>query len=217
MGNPQTTISATKIMSVFFPLKPLKNKFSDNFIATQIADFIPKLAQYSDKAIIYKIDKERFYTYDYKLKAFDEKSELVDNATIVVIFSIDKSKNVDFSEMFDESFFKSVNTIRMHRKRIDVIGSEKPSYIFYTINSTKLLNNVISIIQKPNSDIENQTKTFFVLSANNAKREINPLEKSFSTEKICRMNYIFTIELDRAQNEKFFKTLKIRIGSKIKS
>lgn len=211
--------STTKLISVFFPLKPLKNKFSENFISIQVADFIPKLSEFTDKSIIYKIDKERFYTYDLKDEAFDDKFDVVDNQTIVVIFSVDKTSQIDISDLFEPDFSKSVNTIRIHRKRVDspVTGS-KPSYIFYTINSTKLLNSIIPIIQndKPEKGETVGGKTYFILGANNAKRDINPLEKAFTTEKICRMNYVTTIEYDKIIDENYAKTLKRKINSQIK-
>lgn len=210
--------STTKLISVFFPLKPLKNKFSENFISIQIADFIPRLADFTDKAIIYKIDKERFYTYDLKSEKFDDKFDVVDNQTIVVIFSINKSSQIDVSELFEDDFSKSINTIRVHRKRVDTKAkSVKPSYIFYTINSTRLLNSIIPIIQGDKGDDESSGgKTYFILSANNAKRDINPLEKSFTTEKICRMNYLTTVNYNSEIDENFTKTLKRKINSQIK-
>jgi hypothetical protein len=219
-GNTSIKKSTTKIMAIFFPLKPLKNKFSNSFISTQISEFIPKLKKYSDKAILYKIDKERFYTFDFKKEAFDDKFEVVDNQTIVVIFSVDKSENVDISDMFEEDFFKSVNTIRIHRKRVDPIVQEaddaqKPYYVFYTINSTRLLNSIISVIQTPDPDSSKETKTFFILSANNARRNIDPTEKSFSTEKICRMNYITTIDLMKQQSDNFTKSIKRKMNFQI--
>jgi len=211
--------SNTKLISIFFPLKPLRNKFSDSFISMKIAEFIPKLAPFSEKVIIYKIDKERFYTYDLKEEKFDNKFEIVDNQTLVLIFSVDKNENIDISNMFEDDFLKNVNTIRIHRKRIDPTpsGSEvqKPSYIFFTINSTKLVNNLIPIIMEP--DVDNKSKTFFILSANNAKRDINPLEKSFSTEKLCRMLYVSTIVLDNSLNSEWVKSFKKRIGAQIKN
>jgi hypothetical protein len=215
--------STTKLISVFFPLKPLKNKFSENFISIQIADFVPKLSSYTDKAIIYKIDKERFYTYDLKTETFDDNFDVVDNQTIVVIFSIDKSSQIDVSNLFENDFSKSINTIRIHRKRVDPLVSNdniRPSYIFYTINSTRLLNSIIPIIQSDKPEGNEETlggKTYFILGANNAKRDINPLDKAFTTEKICRMNYISTIIYDKiADNENFAKTLKRKINNQIK-
>lgn len=218
MSNSTQPKSAnTKIIAVFFPLKPLKNKFSDSFISAQVADFLPKLKRYSDKAILYKIDKERFYTYDFREESFDDKFEVVDNHTIVVIFSVDKSENVDISDLFEEDFFKSVNTIRIHRKRIDHnTENSKPSYIFYTINSTKLLNNIIQ--QVIGDDAPNEGgKTYFILSANNAKRNIDATERSFSTEKICRMNYIMTVNLSKDEEEEnFSKSIKKKLSFQIK-
>jgi len=215
----QTTekTSTTKLISVFFPLKPLKNKFSENFISIQIADFIPKLHSFTDKAIIYKIDKERFYTYDLKDEAFDDRFDVVDNQTIVIIFSVDKTTQIDVSDLFEPDFSKSVNTIRIHRKRVDAEGS-KPSYIFYTINSTKLLNSIIPIVQGDKSENGETSggKTYFILGANNAKRDIDPLEKAFTTEKICRMNYVTTIEYDKIIDENYAKTLKRKINAQIK-
>lgn len=210
-------LNNTKLISIFFPLKPLRNKFSDNFISMKIADFIPKLEPFSDKVILYKIDKERFYTYDLKTEKFDNKFEVVDNQTLVIIFSVDKSENVDISGMFEEDFLKNVNTIRVHRKRIDPVGVEgkKPSYIFFTINSTKLVNSIIPIIQEP--DPENKSKTFFILSANNAKRDINPLERAFSTEKLCRMNYLSTINLKDSLVADWSKSFKKRVLLQIKN
>jgi len=213
--------STTKLISVFFPLKPLKNKFSENFISIQIADFVPKLSKFTDKAIIYKIDKERFYTYDLKAEAFDDKFDVVDNQTIVVIFSVDKTSQIEIGDLFEPDFSKSVNTIRIHRKRVDSVatGQAKPSYIFYTINSTKLLNSIIPIIQNDNPEAGETVggKTFFILGANNAKRDINPLDKSFTTEKICRMNYVTTIDYGNIVfNEEYAKTLKRKINSQIK-
>jgi len=215
----QTTekTSTTKLISVFFPLKPLKNKFSENFISIQIADFIPKLHSFTDKAIIYKIDKERFYTYDLKDEAFDDRFDVVDNQTIVIIFSVDKTTQIDVSDLFEPDFSKSVNTIRIHRKRVDAEGS-RPSYIFYTINSTKLLNSIIPIVQGDKSENGETSggKTYFILGANNAKRDIDPLEKAFTTEKICRMNYVTTIEYDKIIDENYAKTLKRKINAQIK-
>jgi len=213
--------STTKLISVFFPLKPLKNKFSENFISIQVADFIPKLVTFTQKAIIYKIDKERFYTYDLKNEAFDDKFDVVDNQTVVVIFSVDKTSQIDISNLFEPDFSKSVNTIRIHRKRVDSVapGRAKPSYIFYTINSTKLLNSIVPIIQndKPENGETSGGKTYFILGANNAKRDINPLEKAFTTEKICRMNYVTTVDFDNIiMNEEYAKTLKRKINSQIK-
>jgi len=213
--------STTKLISVFFPLKPLKNKFSENFISIQVADFIPKLVAFTQKAIIYKIDKERFYTYDLKNEAFDDKFDVVDNQTVVVIFSVDKTSQIDISNLFEPDFSKSVNTIRIHRKRVDSVapGRAKPSYIFYTINSTKLLNSIVPIIQndKPDNGESIGGKTYFILGANNAKRDINPLEKAFTTEKICRMNYVTTVDFDNIiMNEEYAKTLKRKINSQIK-
>lgn len=213
--------STTKLISVFFPLKPLKNKFSENFISIQVANFIPKLDKFTDKSIIYKIDKERFYTYDLKTESFDDKFDVVDNQTIVVIFSVDKNSQIDISDLFEPDFSKSVNTIRIHRKRVDSVasGQAKPSYIFYTINSTKLLNSVIPIIQndKPEEGEVAGGKTFFILGANNAKRDISPLDKAFTTEKICRMNYVTTIEYDKITNDdSYTKMLKRKINSQIK-
>jgi len=213
--------STTKLISVFFPLKPLKNKFSENFISIQVADFIPKLVAFTQKAIIYKIDKERFYTYDLKNEAFDDKFDVVDNQTVVVIFSVDKTSQIDISNLFEPDFSKSVNTIRIHRKRVDSVapGRAKPSYIFYTINSTKLLNSIVPIIQndKPENGETSGGKTYFILGANNAKRDINPLEKAFTTEKICRMNYVTTVDFDNIiMNEEYAKTLKRKINSQIK-
>jgi len=213
--------STTKLISVFFPLKPLKNKFSENFISIQVADFIPKLVAFTQKVIIYKIDKERFYTYDLKNEAFDDKFDVVDNQTVVVIFSVDKTSQIDISNLFEPDFSKSVNTIRIHRKRVDSVapGRAKPSYIFYTINSTKLLNSIVPIIQndKPDNGESIGGKTYFILGANNAKRDINPLEKAFTTEKICRMNYVTTVDFDNIiMNEEYAKTLKRKINSQIK-
>lgn len=213
--------STTKLISVFFPLKPLKNKFSDNFISIQIADFMPKLVKYTDKSIIYRIDKERFYTYDLKAESFDNKFDVVDNQTVVVIFSVDKSSQIDVGDLFEPDFSKSVNTIRIHRKRVDPVdpNQAKPSYIFYTINSTKLLNSIIPLIQndRPETGETKGGKTFFILGANNAKRDINPLDKAFTTEKICRMNYITTIEYDNMiWNEEYAKNLKRKISNQIK-
>jgi hypothetical protein len=213
--------STTKLISVFFPLKPLKNKFSENFISIQIADFMPKLESFTDKAIIYKIDKERFYTYDLKNESFDDKFDVVDNQTIVIIFSVDKTSQVDISRLFEPDFSKSVNTIRVHRKRVDSVasGQAKPSYIFYTINSTKLLNSIVPIIQndKPEQGEAVGGKTFFILGANNAKRDLDPLNKAFTTEKICRMNYVSTIEYDNIIfNDEYAKNLKRKINSQIK-
>jgi hypothetical protein len=207
--------STTKLIAVFFPLKPLKNKFSGNFIGLKIVEFLSKLGTTTEKAIVYKIDKERFYTYDLKTEAFDDSFDVVDNETIVVIFSVDKTQQIDVSDLFESDFLKNVNTIRIHRKRVD--GAEKPSYIFYTINSTKLLNSVVPIVQadKPTKDEPSGGKTYFVLSANNAKRDINPLEKAFTTEKICRMNYISTVEIVSFENETFQKSLKKKIISQI--
>lgn len=223
MASQQSTekTSTTKLISVFFPLKPLKNKFSENFISIQVADFIPKLVKYTDRAIIYKIDKERFYTYDLKNETFDDKFDVVDNQTIVTIFSVDKSCQIDISDLFEPDFAKSVNTIRIHRKRVDSVaaGLAKPSYIFYTINSTKLLNSIIPLIQndRPENGETVGGKTFFILGANNAKRDINPLERAFTTEKICRMNYLTTIDYDNIVfNEEYAKTLKRKINSQIK-
>jgi hypothetical protein len=223
MAGEQSTekTSTTKLISVFFPLKPLKNKFSENFISIQIADFIPKLVKYTDKSIIYKIDKERFYTYDLKEESFDDKFDVVDNQTIVVIFSIDKSSQIDITNLFEPDFSKNINTIRIHRKRVDSVaaGLAKPSYIFYTINSTKLLNSIVPIIQsdKPENGEAVGGKTYFILGANNAKRDINPLEKAFTTEKICRMNYVTTIDYDNIIfNEDYAKNLKRKINSQIK-
>lgn len=214
--------STTKLISVFFPLKPLKNKFSENFISIQIADFIPKLSKFTDKSLIYKIDKERFYTYDLKSESFEDKFDVVDNQTIVVIFSVDKSSQVEISDLFEPDFAKSVNTIRIHRKRVDAVaaGLAKPSYIFYTINSTKLLNSIIPLIQNDKPENEGDVvggKTFFILGANNAKREFSHLEKAFTTEKICRMNYVTTIEYDKIElDENYTKALKRKINSQIK-
>lgn len=224
MNNINSTekTSTTKLISVFFPLKPLKNKFSENFISIQIADFMPKLVSFTDKAIIYKIDKERFYTYDLKNESFDDKFDVVDNQTVVIIFSVDKTSQVDISGLFEPDFSKSVNTIRIHRKRVDSVASgqaNKPSYIFYTINSTKLLNSIVPIIQndKPEQGETVGGKTFFILGANNAKRDISPLEKAFTTEKICRMNYVATIEYSSIVfNEEYAKNLKRKINSQIK-
>jgi len=224
MAGEQSTekTSTTKLISVFFPLKPLKNKFSENFISIQIADFVPKLNSFTDKAIIYKIDKERFYTYDLENEAFEDKFDVVDNQTIVVIFSIDKSSQIDVSDLFEPDFAKSINTIRIHRKRVDpLVASDniRPSYIFYTINSTKLLNSIIPIIQndKPEKDEVSGGKTYFILGANNAKRDINPLDKAFTTEKICRMNYISTIVYDKiVDDDNYAKTLKRKINNQIK-
>jgi hypothetical protein len=211
--------STTKLISVFFPLKPLKNKFSENFISIQIADFIPKLASFTDKAIVYKIDKERFYTYDLKTEAFDDRFDVVENQTMVVIFSVDKTSQINVSDLFEPDFSKSVNTIRIHRKRIDPVVKDscKPSYIFYTINSTKLLNSLIPIVQADKPELgEAGGKTYFILSANNAKRDINPLENAFTTEKICRMNYVTTIEYGKIVDENYSKTLKRKINNQIK-
>lgn len=213
--------STTKLISVFFPLKPLKNKFSENFISIQVADFIPKLVKFTQKVIVYKIDKERFYTYDLKTESFDDKFDVVDNQTIVVIFSVDKTSQIDISGLFEPDFSKSVNTIRIHRKRVDSVasGQAKPSYIFYTINSTKLLNSIIPIVQndKPENGESIGGKTYFILGANNAKRDINPLEKAFTTEKICRMNYVTTVDFDNIiVTEEYAKTLKRKINSQIK-
>ena len=212
--------STTKLISVFFPLKPLKTKFSENFISIQIADFIPKLADFTDKAIIYKIDKERFYTYDLTNELFDDKFDVVDNQTIVVIFSVEKTSQIDISGLFEPDFSKSVNTIRIHRKRVDSVasGQAKPSYIFYTINSTKLLNSLIPIVQADVPEAgDTGGKTYFILSAANAKRNINPLESAFTTEKICRMNYLTTVEYDNIVfNDEYVKILKRKINSQIK-
>lgn len=213
--------STTKLISVFFPLKPLKNKFSENFISIQIADFIPKLVKFTQKVIIYKIDKERFYTYDLVSESFDDKFDVVDNQTVVVIFSVDKTSQIDIANLFEPDFSKSVNTIRIHRKRVDSVapGRAKPSYIFYTINSTKLLNSIVPLIQNDNPDNGEAAggKTFFILGANNAKRDISPLEKAFSTEKICRMNYVTTVDFDNIiMTEEYAKTLKRKINSQIK-
>jgi hypothetical protein len=221
----------TKLISVFFPLKPLRNKFSNNFISSQISSFIPKLNKFTEKTIVYKIDKEIFYTYDLNKEKFDNSSEIVENQTIVVIFSVNKTENVDLSSMFEEDFFKNINTIRVHRKRIDHLTlNSKPSYIFYTINSTKLLNNIVPLLNG-NSSKEGEPvggKTYFILSANNAKRDIDPLEKSFSTEKICRMNYIITVDLKKELKADLLETrywleddlsklLRKKIGSQIKN
>jgi hypothetical protein len=211
--------STTKLISVFFPLKPLKNKFSENFISIQIADFIPKLASFTDKAIVYKIDKERFYTYDLKTEAFDDRFDVVENQTMVVIFSVDKTSQINVSDLFEPDFSKSVNTIRIHRKRIDSVVKDtcKPSYIFYTINSTKLLNSLIPIVQSDQPEAGDAGgKTYFILSANNAKRDINPLENAFTTEKICRMNYVTTVEYGKIVDENYTKSLKRKINNQIK-
>jgi len=211
--------STTKLIAVFFPLKPLKNKFSENFISIQIADFIPKLSQFTDKAIVYKIDKERFYTYDLKIESFDDRFDVVENQTMVVIFSVDKTSQINVSDLFEPDFSKSVNTIRIHRKRIDPTSANgcKPSYIFYTINSTKLLNSLIPLIQSDQPEAgDTGGKTFFILSANNAKRDINPLEHAFTTEKICRMNYVTTVEYGKIVDENYTKTLKRKINNQIK-
>jgi hypothetical protein len=211
--------STTKLISVFFPLKPLKNKFSENFISIQIADFIPKLASFTDKAIVYKIDKERFYTYDLKTEAFDDRFDVVENQTMVVIFSVDKTSQINVSDLIEPDFSKSVNTIRIHRKRIDSVVKDtcKPSYIFYTINSTKLLNSLIPIVQSDQPEAGDAGgKTYFILSANNAKRDINPLENAFTTEKICRMNYVTTVEYGKIVDENYTKSLKRKINNQIK-
>ncbi len=211
--------STTKLISVFFPLKPLRNKFSENFISIQIADFIPKLAAFTDKAIIYKIDKERFYTYNLKSEAFDNSFDVVENQTIVVIFSVDKMSQINITDLFEPDFSKSVNTIRIHRKRIDPIVKDscKPSYIFYTINSTKLLNSLIPIVQGDLPEAgESGGKTYFILSAANAKRNIDPLESAFTTEKICRMNYVTTVEYNKIVDENYTKSLKRKINNQIK-
>lgn len=223
MATDQSTekTSATKLISVFFPLKPLKNKFSENFISIQIADFIPKLNKFTDKAIVYKIDKERFYTYNLKNEAFDDRFDVVENQTMVVIFSVDKTSQIDVSDLFESDFSKNINTIRIHRKRIDSLAAAegyKPSYIFYTINSTKLLNSLIPLIQSDKPEAGEQGgKTFFILSANNAKREISPLDHAFTTEKICRMNYVTTVEYGKIIDENYAKTLKRKIGNQIKN
>lgn len=214
--------SNTKLISIFFPLKPLKNKFSDNFISMKIAELIPKLAPFSEKVMLYKIDKERFHTYDLKYEKFDNKFEIVDNQTLVLIFSVDKNKNIDISDMFEEDFLKNVNTIRIHRKRVDHnIEDSKPSYVFYTINSVNLLNSILPLLHLEGElSKEGEIiggKTYFILSANNAKRDINPLEKSFSTEKICRMNYISTIILDDKLTSDWSKSFKKRINLQIKN
>jgi hypothetical protein len=212
--------STTKLISVFFPLKPLKNKFSENFISIQIADFIPKLIKSTQKAIVYKIDKERFYTYDLKTEAFGDRFDVVENQTMVVIFSVDKTSQIDISGLFEPDFSKNVNTIRIHRKRIDplVKDSCKPSYIFYTINSTKLLNSLIPLIQSDQPEAGDAGgKTYFILSANNAKRDLDPLENAFTTEKICRMNYVTTVDFDNIIfNDEYAKSLKRKINNQIK-
>ena len=212
--------STTKLISVFFPLKPLRNKFSENFISIQIADFIPKLTAFTEKVILYKIDKERFYTYDLKTEAFDNRFDVVENQTMVVIFSVDKASQINVADLFEPDFSKSVNTIRIHRKRIDPIVKDscKPSYIFYTINSTKLLNSLIPIVQSDQPEAgETGGKTYFILSANNAKRDISPLESAFTTEKICRMNYVTTVEFGSImKDENYAKTLKRKINNQIK-
>lgn len=216
-GGTQSTekTSTTKLIAVFFPLKPLKNKFSGNFIGLKIVDFLSKLDSITEKAIVYKIDKERFYTYDLKTERFEDSFDVVDNETIVTIFSVDKTRQIDVSDLFEADFLKNVNTIRIHRKRVD--GAAKPSYIFYTINSTKLLNSIVPIVQadKAIKDEPSGGKTYFVLSANNAKRDINPLEKSFTTEKICRMNYVSTVEISSFANDAFTKSLRKKIISQI--
>jgi len=205
----------TKLIAVFFPLKPLKTKFSDNFIAQQITNFVSNLVEVTDKTIFYKIDKERFYTFDFKKEKFDDDFDVVDNETIVSVFSVEKEKNVDFSSNFNSDFAKHVNTIRIHRKKIKSTENKKSSYIFFTINSTKLLNNIEPLISK---DSSNLGKTFFILSANNAKRnDLNPLEKSFSTEKICRMNYFTTIDLKNNLSHDFLKNFKKKLEFKIKT
>jgi hypothetical protein len=209
--------TTTKLISVFFPLKPLKNKFSENFISIQIADFIPKLVEFTNKVIIYKIDKERFYTYDFKKENFDDRFDVVDNQTVVTIFSVDKSAQVEISSLFEPDFAKNVNTIRVHRKRVDSSNGFKPSYVFYTINSVKLLNSIVPLIQNDNKVDNESNKTFFILSANNAKRDLDPLEKSYSTEKICRMNYVSTINFESTiLDETFAKNLKRKINAQIK-
>jgi hypothetical protein len=211
--------STTKLISVFFPLKPLRNKFSENFISIQIADFIPKLNKFTDKAILYKIDKERFYTYNLKTEVFEDRFDVVENQTMVVIFSVDKTSQINISDLFEPDFSKSVNTIRIHRKRIDPIAKDlcKPSYIFYTINSTKLLNSLIPIVQGDLPEAgETGGKTYFILSANNAKRDINPLENAFTTEKICRMNYVATVEYGKIVDENYAKSLKRKVNNQIK-
>lgn len=212
--------STTKLISVFFPLKPLRNKFSENFISIQIADFIPKLSAFTEKAIIYKIDKERFYTYNLETEAFDDRFDVVENQTMVVIFSVDKTSQINVADLFEPDFSKSVNTIRIHRKRIDPIVKDscKPSYIFYTINSTKLLNSLIPIVQSDQPEAgETGGKTYFILSANNAKRDISPLDSAFTTEKICRMNYVTTVEFSSImKDENYAKTLKRKINNQIK-
>lgn len=217
---PTEKTSTTKLISVFFPLKPLKNKFSENFISIQVADFVPRLGEFTDKAIIYKIDKERFYTYDLKKESFDDKFDVVDNETIVVIFSVDKSAQIEIANLFEADFSKNVNTIRIHRKRVDSAAkNSKPSYIFYTINSTKLLNSIVPLIQNDKSDGDNSAggKTFFILGANNAKRDISHLDRAFTTEKICRMNYVTTVEYGKIPlDENYCKTLKRKISGQIK-
>ncbi len=215
-GNTQSNekTATTKLIAVFFPLKPLRNKFSSNFIGMQIADFLSKLNDLTEKALVYKIDKERFYTFDLKTEKFDDTFDIIDNETVVTIFSVDKTKQIDVSSLFEADFLKNVNTIRIHRKRVD--SAAKPSYVFYTINSTKLLNSVIPIIQNDKSTKDDSGgKTYFILSANNAKRDISALDRAFTTEKICRMNYISTIETNSLENETFAKSFRKKIISQI--
>jgi hypothetical protein len=206
-------ISTTKIMSVFFPIKPLSHKFSNGFIANQITQFIPRLKQFTDKVIVYRIDNEHFYAFDWAKEKFEDTFEVITNKTIVLMLSIDKTKNLELTGMLDQELTKNVNIIRAHRKKIDK-KEQKPSYIFYTINSTKLLNNMIEKI----SLVEEYGSTYFILGANNAKRKELDVEKSLTTEKLCIMNYLFTVDFTKnASEESLNEFLKKKVGSSLSS
>lgn len=206
-------VSTTKIMSVFFPIKPLSHKFSNGFIANQITQFIPRLKEFSEKIIVYRIDNEHFYTFDWEKEKFGDTFEVVTNKTIVLMLSIDKTKNLELTGLLDPELTKNVNIIRAHRKKIDK-GEQKPSYIFYTINSTKLLNNMIEKL----SVVDESGSTYFILGANSAKRKELDVEKSLTTEKLCIMNYLFTVDFTKnASEENLNEFLKKKVGSSLNS
>lgn len=212
---------STKIINIFFPMKPLLGKFSNSFTATQIIKLVDRMKEVTNKVTAYVIESEQIYTYDIEKQKFSSDIMNIKNKTFILNVSVDKSLNLDLSEILDPEFASCINVIRSHRKK-HPIENDKFAYIFYTINSTHLLNSILANENKNvNSNETEQNKTYFILSANNMKRgekgdKHKHVESNFVTEKICKMEYLFTIFYDKiSDNDELSATIKKKVGGSL--
>lgn len=200
----------TKILAAFFPLRVLKNKFNESYLNYQISEFVPKLKQFTNKVIMYRVDNEKFYPFDYEKNKFNENNiEVYNNKTIIMIFSVDKTANIDVQSLIAPEIAPYVNIVRLHRKKVEAQETDS-TYLFYTINATNLLNKILdeeTVSFNVKSLKKSGNNTFFIMSASNAKRNEADSTKPIIKEKVCPANYLGTALFEKVTDEKSIKNL----------